>query len=76
MSAIEVTSSLVEATAVLTLLTCSACGRHVWLRDGRELDRDDVLTIVRDRIAEGPIPRVPRPRAARPSRAHTGDLSS
>ena len=65
MTGIEVTSPQSQATAVLGLLTCSSCGRHVWLRDGQVLDRDDVLAIVRDRIAEGPVARVPRPRSPR-----------
>ncbi|MCW2501112.1 MAG: hypothetical protein JWN87_2788, partial [Frankiales bacterium] len=45
------------------------CGRHVWERDGEVLDRSTVLGAVRERIAEGPAPRVPRARTPRASRA-------
>jgi hypothetical protein len=69
MTLIEVTSPLAEGTSKLSLETCSSCGRHVWQRDGQDLDRDEVLAIVRDRVAEGPTARVPRPRKPRPSRA-------
>lgn len=69
MTLIEVTSPLSEGSSKLSLETCSACGRHVWQRDGHDLDRDEVLAIVRDRVAEGPAPRMPSPRKPRPSRA-------
>ncbi|MCU1593306.1 MAG: hypothetical protein JWO12_698 [Frankiales bacterium] len=76
MTSIEVTSPLGERTSTLALYTCGHCGSHTWQRDGQPLDRDAVLDVVRDRIAEGPIPRMPRPRKVRPSRAHQGDLGS
>jgi hypothetical protein len=76
MTSIEVTSPLAEGATTLALQTCSACGRHVWHRDGVVLDREAVLEIVRERIAEGPTPRVPRPRSPRPSRARPGVRSS
>lgn len=60
MSSIEVTSSRATGSSTLALWTCSACGRHIWQRDGVELDRSAVLDVVRDRIAEGPIPRTPQ----------------
>lgn len=66
MTRIEVTQPAAEGSATLTLHTCSACGAHRWERDGVALDRDAVLGVVRDRLAEGPAPRVPRPRTARP----------
>jgi hypothetical protein len=69
MTSIEVTSPLAEGATTLALQTCSACGRHVWHRDGVILDREAVLEIVRERIAEGPAARVPRPRNPRPSAA-------
>lgn len=68
MTSIEVTSPLGEATATLSLFTCSTCGTHRWERDGVALDRAEVIDVVRARLAQGPAPRVPRPRAARPPR--------
>ncbi len=51
-----------EDASHLTLHTCSCCGAHVWERDGVALDREAVLGVVRERIADG-IPRtVPAPR--------------
>ena len=75
MSSIQVTSPLDTAAATLALHTCSACGRHVWERDGETLDRAALLDVVKDRIAEGPAPRVPRPRTPRASRARVVDLT-
>jgi len=69
MTTIEVTSTLAAPAAKLALHTCSGCGRHVWERDGVELDRVAVLGIVRDRIAEGPAARVPRQRKPRSAAA-------
>lgn len=54
MTSIEVTSPLGKGTSTLALQSCSACGSHIWQRDGQTLDRDAVLDIVRERIAEGP----------------------
>lgn len=76
MTSIEVTSPLGDRTSTLALHTCSHCGAHVWQRDGVTLERDAVLDVVRDRIAEGPIPRVPRQRKPRPSRARQVDTDS
>jgi hypothetical protein len=69
MSTIAVTAPLTDGVATLALHSCSACGRHVWERDGEVLDRSTVLGAVRERIAEGPAPRVPRARTPRASRA-------
>lgn len=30
------------------LHSCAACGRHTWSADGRELDRDEVLELLRE----------------------------
>ena len=65
MTSIEVTATLADPLATLALYTCSGCGRHVWERNGVELDRSAVLDVVRDRISEGPAPRVPRARKPR-----------
>lgn len=75
MSSIQVTQPVDASVATLALHTCTSCGRHVWERDGVELDRASVLAIVRDRIAEGPAPRIPRPRKPRASRARVVDLT-
>ncbi len=74
MSTIEVTSPLAAPGATLALHTCSSCGLHIWEREGQVLDHDAVLGIVRDRIAEGPAPRVPTPRKVRPSRARVAGV--
>jgi hypothetical protein len=71
MTRIEVTQPAAEGSATLTLHTCSTCGTHRWERDGVALDRDAVLGVVRDRLAEGPAPRVPKPRTARARPAPT-----
>ncbi len=62
MSAIEVTNPHDVDAARLALHSCASCGRHVWVRDGVPLDRDDVLSVVRERIAETPRQPVPPPR--------------
>jgi hypothetical protein len=67
MTSIEVTAPVGEAEATLTLHTCSSCGAHRWERDEVALERAEVIDVVRARLAEGPTPRVPRPRAARPA---------
>ncbi len=69
MSVIEVTSPLDVDAAQLALHSCASCGRHLWVRDGVPLDRDDVLSVVRDRIAETPRQLVPPERG--PSQAPT-----
>lgn len=76
MTSIEVTSPRGESSSTLALRTCGHCGSHTWQRDGVALDRDAVLDVVRDRIAEGPAPWVPRPRQIRPSRARSEDRRS
>ncbi len=75
MTSIEVTSPHGGHTSTLALYTCGHCGSHIWSRDGVELDRDAVLDTVRDRIAEGPAPRIPR-QGARPTRAGLVDPGS
>ncbi len=65
MTRIEVTQPAAEDSATLTLHTCSTCGTHRWERDGLPLDRDAVLGVVRERLAEGPASRVPKPRTPR-----------
>lgn len=49
----------------LTLHTCGPCGSHVWEREGVALDRDAVLGVVRERIADGVPRKVPAPRTRR-----------
>lgn len=73
MTTIQVTQPQAEGSATLTLRTCSACGSHLWERDGERLDRGGLLGVVRERLAEGPAPRVPTPRAARPTRVTLPD---
>ena len=67
MTTIEVTQAIGDGVT-LALHTCASCGRHVWERDGVELDRTEVLDVVQSRIAEGPAARVPGPRPARAAR--------
>lgn len=68
MTKIEVTQPNGEGRT-LALHSCSACGRHLWERDGAVLERAEVLNVVKLRVADGPAARVPRPRAPRASRA-------
>lgn len=68
MSVIEVTSPPGSAAATLALYTCSACGRHVWQRDGEVIEGDAVLSAVKERLADLPARRAPAPRA-KPARA-------
>ncbi len=68
MTSIEVTSPVGDSSATLSLHTCSACGAHRWERDGVALERAEVIDVVRARLAAGPVPQVPRPRATRPPR--------
>ena len=44
MSVIEVTSPLDVDAAKLALHSCASCERHLWVRDGLPLDKDDVLS--------------------------------
>ncbi len=55
------TISVTDAATELALVSCSACSRHAWLKDGELLDREGMLAAVRQRLAE-----VPRPRGGRP----------
>lgn len=55
MSSIEVTT---RGTA-LVLRSCTACGRHVWEKNGRTADRADLLDGVKTFLEQ---PRVPTPR--------------
>lgn len=58
MSPIEVTAR----GATLVLHSCTACGRHVWERDGELADRDELLEGVRTFLEQ---PRIPTPRRRR-----------
>lgn len=55
MSTIEVTSRGVA----LVLHSCTACGRHLWEKDGQTADRADLLDGVKAFLEQ---PRVPTPR--------------
>lgn len=55
MSSIEVTS---RGTA-LVLHSCTACGRHVWQKDGQLADRADLMDGVKTFLEQ---PRIPTPR--------------
>ena len=58
MSSIEVTAR----GATLVLHSCTACGRHVWERDGELADRAELLAGVRTFLEQ---PRIPTPRRRR-----------
>ena len=58
MSSIEVTAR----GATLVLHSCTACGRHVWERDGEVADRAELLEGVRTFLEQ---PRIPTPRKRR-----------
>ena len=58
MSGIEVTTR----GATLMLHSCTACGRHVWQRDGQVADRELLLDGVRVFLEQ---PRIPTPRRRR-----------
>ena len=58
MSSIEVTAR----GATLVLNSCTACGRHVWERDGELADRAELLEGVRTFLEQ---PRIPTPRRRR-----------
>ena len=55
MSSIEVTT---RGTA-LVLHSCTACGRHLWEKDGQTADRAELLDGVKTFLEQ---PRVPTPR--------------
>lgn len=58
MSGIEVTAR----GATLVLHSCTACGRHLWVRDGVVADREELLRGVRTFLEQ---PRLPTPRRRR-----------
>ena len=58
MSGIEVTAR----GATLVLHSCTACGRHLWERDGQVADRAELLEGVRTFLDQ---PRLPTPRRRR-----------
>ena len=58
MSTIEVTAR----GATLVLHSCTACGRHLWERDGEVADRSELLQGVRTFLEQ---PRMPTPRKRR-----------
>ena len=58
MSGIEVTARGVT----LVLHSCTACGRHLWVRDGQVADREELLRGVRTFLEQ---PRMPTPRRRR-----------
>ena len=55
MSSIEVTTR----GTTLVLHSCTACGRHVWEKDGQTADRAELLDGVKTFLEQ---PRVPTPR--------------
>ena len=55
MSSIEVTTR----GATLVLHSCTACGRHLWEKDGQTADRAELLDGVKTFLEQ---PRVPTPR--------------
>lgn len=55
MSTIEVTSR----GTTLVLHSCTACGRHLWEKDGQTADRADLLDGVKTFLEQ---PRIPTPR--------------
>ena len=55
MSSIEVTTR----GTTLVLHSCTACGRHVWEKDGQTADRAELLDGVKTYLEQ---PRVPTPR--------------
>ena len=58
MSSIEVTTRGVT----LVLHSCTACGRHLWQKDGETADRADLLDGVKTFLEQ---PRIPTPRKRR-----------
>jgi hypothetical protein len=60
MSSIEVTAR----GATLVLHSCTACGRHVWERDGRVAGRGELLDGVKTFLEQ---PRLPTQRRRRSS---------
>lgn len=62
MSSIQVTTR----GATLVLHSCTACGRHLWEKDGETADRAELLDGVKTFLEQ---PRIPTPR--RPSKRKT-----
>jgi hypothetical protein len=60
MSTIEVTTR----GSTLTLHSCTACGRHLWEKDGQTADRAELLDGVKTFLEQ---PRMPTPRRKRTS---------
>ena len=60
MSSIEVTAR----GATLVLHSCTACGRHVWERDGQVAGREELLAGVRTFLEQPRIPTQRRRRTA------------
>ena len=60
MSSIEVTTR----GTTLVLHSCTACGRHLWERDGQRADRAELLDGVKTFLQQ---PRIPTPRKRRSS---------
>ena len=58
MSSIEVTTR----GTTLVLHSCTACGRHLWERDGEVADRAELLEGVKTFLEQ---PRIPTPRKRR-----------
>ena len=58
------TISVTDAATELSLLSCSSCSRHAWLRDGELLDREGMLEAVKQRVAEAPRPKGGRPKGS------------
>lgn len=58
MSSIEVTTR----GTTLVLHSCTACGRHLWERDGEVADRSELLAGVATFLEQ---PRIPTPRKRR-----------
>lgn len=58
MSSIEVTTRGVT----LVLHSCTACGRHLWEKDGQTADRAELLDGVKTFLEQ---PRIPTPRKRR-----------
>jgi len=58
MSSIELT----DRGVTLMLHSCTACGRHLWERDGQVADRSELLAGVKVFLEQ---PRIPTPRRRR-----------
>lgn len=65
------TISVTDAVTELSLLSCSSCSRHAWLKDGVLLDREGMLAAVKERLAEAPRPKGGRPKGSGKKPART-----